>query len=270
MHRMIKSIDWDGIMSLKVSLVLTTYNRPDELKKTMLSIQAQDYNNIEVVIKDGGSEITTVEMIKKYANNFKYPVIYISEKDAGIYDALNKGIEMSTGDIVAICNDILTIPNAISLIVETMEKENTDGVHADLVYATNNKVVRYWHMGQGDIRRGWMPGHPTLYLKRSIYTRYGLYDTDYTISADFEFMIRILRDDNIRLSYIPHVLVRMFYGGTSTNSKKAYWISIKESYKALKQNNIHFAWILIFIRTIKVIQQFKMARKIKIEDISCI
>ncbi len=257
-------------MSIKVSLILTTYNRVDELKKTMQSIQMQDYSNIEVVIKDGGSDLDTLDTIKGYSADFKYPVIYKSEKDTGIYDALNKGIEMSTGDIIAICNDVLTVPNAISLIVETIEKENTDGAHSDLVYATDEEVVRYWHMGRGTIRKGWMPGHPTLYLKRSIYDKYGLYDTEYKVSADFEFMIRILKDDNVQLSYIPRILVRMFYGGTSTNSKEAYWLSIKESHRALKQNNINFAWFLIFKRTIKVIKQFKNAKNIKLEDISCL
>ena len=175
---------------------------------------------------------------------------------------------MSTGDIIAICNDVLTVPNAISMIVEAIERDGSDGVHSDLVYATDDKVVRYWHMGQGSIRQGWMPGHPTLYLKRKVYEEYGLYDTKYKVSADFEFMIRILKDNKVHLSYIPKILVRMFYGGTSTNSREAYYLSIMESYRALRQNNIPFAWLLIFKRTLKVVNQFKKAENIKLEDIS--
>ena len=255
-------------MSMKVSLILTTYNRPDELESTMSSIQIQDYSNIEVIIKDGANNKDILDRIKRYAACFKYPVIYKTEKDNGIYNALNKGIEMSTGDIIAICNDVLTVPNAISMIVEAIERDGSDGVHSDLVYATDDKVVRYWHMGQGSIRQGWMPGHPTLYLKRKVYEEYGLYDTKYKVSADFEFMIRILKDNKVHLSYIPKILVRMFYGGTSTNSREAYYLSIMESYRALRQNNIPFAWLLIFKRTLKVVNQFKKAENIKLEDIS--
>lgn len=93
-------------------------------------------------------------------------------------------------------------------------------------------------MGQGTIRHGWMPGHPTLYLKRDVYEKYGLYDTSYECSADFEFMVRILKDEKVKLAYIPQVLIRIDYGGTSTNSAGAYWVSVSESYRALKENNV--------------------------------
>ena len=116
-------------------------------------------------------------------------------------------------------------------------------------------------MGQGDINEGWMPGHPTLYLKRWVYETYGLYDTSYICSADYEFMVRILKDRKVKLAYVPQVLVRMFYGGTSTGSAGSYWISVKEGHRALRQNNIHFAWLLIFRRTLIVLKQFKDATR---------
>lgn len=249
-------------MSLKVSLILTTYNCKDHFRRTMESIESQDYPEIEVVIKDGFSTDGTVELIQFYAQEFKYPVIWKSQKDAGIYDAINQGYAMTTGDIVAVFNDLYTRTDAVTLLVGAIEREHTDGVHADLVYATDTEIKRYWHMGQGKISQGWMPGHPTLYLKREIYEKYGLYDTSYTCSADYEFMIRILGKGDVRLAYVPEILIRMFYGGTSNASKMAYWVSVREGHRALRQNGIPFAWLLILKRTILVLKQFKDAGKL--------
>ncbi len=241
---------------MKVSLVITTYNCLDNLKETIKAISSQTYENIELSIKDGGSTDGTLEYIKELANDYKYPIIWKSEKDGGIYDALNKGIEMATGDIIAICNDKLTKPTAVEQFVNAIIDNNADGVHSDLVYSEGNKVIRYWKMGEGKISQGWMPGHPTLYLKREVYDKYGLYDTSYRISADFEFMIRILKDNSIKLAYIPEVLVSMYYNGTSTNSLKAYWNSVQESHRALVQNRVKFAWLLIIKRAFRVLFQF--------------
>ena len=112
-------------------------------------------------------------------------------------------------------------------------------------------------MGQGRISQGWMPGHPTLYLKREVYEKYGLYNTEYKCSADYEFMIRVLKDDKVKLAYIPEILIKMFYGGTSTSSAGSYWVSIKEAHKALCNNGVRFAWWVIFLRILKTLKQFK-------------
>ena len=118
------------------------------------------------------------------------------------------------------------------------------------------RVVRRWHQGQGRIRFGWMPGHPTLYLRKSVYDRFGLYKTDYRISADYEFMIRILKDGGVRLSYLPEVLIYMSHGGTSTNSLGAYLAGMKEGHRALKENGVRFAWFTDLCRTLRVLAQF--------------
>lgn len=246
---------------MKVSLILTTYNCKGNLIKTLKSIENQDYADIEVVIKDGVSTDGTLDIIQDYANKHEN-VVWKSEPDKGIYDALNQGYIMSTGDIIGVCNDLFTTTDAVSKFVEAIESGGADckGAHADLVYVTEEKVIRYWKMGQGKIIQGWMPGHPALYLKREVYEKYGLYDTAYKCSADFEFMVRIFKNDDVKLIYIPEVLIRMFYGGTSTSSVGSYWLSIKESYEALKKNRVSFAMIIIIKRILRVIAQFVTAK----------
>lgn len=240
----------------KVSIITTTYNDKENLKKIIAQVKNQDYENIEYVIVDGGSKDGTLEVIAEAAEYFGSRLKWISEKDKGIYDAINKGIRLSTGDILGCCFDQYAGPDVISKMVAIMEKEGTDGVHGDLYYMEGDKVVRYWHQGQGNIRFGWMPGHPTLYLRKSVYDKYGLYKTDYRISADYEFMIRILKDDKVKLSYLPEVLIYMSHGGTSTNSLGAYLAGMKEGHRALRENGVRFAWFTDLCRTLRVLAQF--------------
>ena len=240
----------------KVSIITTTYNDKENLKKIIVQVKNQDYANIEYVIVDGGSTDGTLEVIAEAAEYFGSRLKWISEKDKGIYDAINKGIRLSTGDILGCCFDQYAGPAVISKMVAIMEKEGTDGVHGDLYYMEGDKVVRYWHQGQGNIRFGWMPGHPTLYLRKSVYDKYGLYKTDYRISADYEFMIRILKDDKVKLSYLPEVLIYMSHGGTSTNSLGAYLAGMKEGHRALRENGVRFAWFTDLCRTLRVLAQF--------------
>lgn len=240
----------------KVSIITTTYNDKENLKKIIAQVKNQDYANIEYVIVDGGSTDGTLEVIAEAAEYFGSRLKWISEKDKGIYDAINKGIRLSTGDILGCCFDQYAGSDVISKMVTIMEKEGTDGVHGDLYYMEGDKVVRYWHQGQGNIRFGWMPGHPTLYLRKSVYDKYGLYKTDYRISADYEFMIRILKDDKVKLSYLPEVLIYMSHGGTSTNSLGAYLAGMKEGHRALRENGVRFAWFTDLCRTLRVLAQF--------------
>lgn len=240
----------------KVSIITTTYNDKENLKKIIAQVKNQDYANMEYVIVDGGSTDGTLEVIAEAAEYFGSRLKWISEKDKGIYDAINKGIRLSTGDILGCCFDQYAGSDVISKMVAIMEKEGTDGVHGDLYYMEGDKVVRYWHQGQGNIRFGWMPGHPTLYLRKSVYDKYGLYKTDYRISADYEFMIRILKDDKVKLSYLPEVLIYMSHGGTSTNSLGAYLAGMKEGHRALRENGVRFAWFTDLCRTLRVLAQF--------------
>lgn len=247
----------------KVSLILTSYNCRENIKRTLKSIETQDYPDVEVVIVDGISTDGTVDVIRKFERVSRYECHWVSEKDRGLYDAMNKGLLLATGEIIAFFNDLFLRSDAISLMVKAITDGDSDGAHADLIYATDDKVKRYWKMGNGKMTQGWMPGHPTLYLKREVYDKYGNYNIDYKCSADYEFMIRMLKDGHIRLAYVPVTLIRMYYGGTSTGSAGSYFISLKEGHKALKSNGIKFAWWIDFRRTLKVCTQFLKAGKYK-------
>ena len=153
----------------KVSLLVTTYNVKDNLAVTLESIEAQDYTNMEVVIVDGQSRDGTLDVIREFSERHSVKqsisVRWVSEPDRGLYDAMNKAWSMCTGDIVAVCNDRLCKPDAVTSLVSAIEQggDNCIGAHADLVYVDGERIVRKWHMGEGRLSSGWMPGHPTLF-----------------------------------------------------------------------------------------------------------
>ena len=242
----------------KVSLLLTTYNSAENLPVTLQSIQEQTYSPIEVVIADGGSTDDTISLIQQFARNGGLEVKWVSERDKGLYDAMNKAFCLSTGDIIAVCNDRLSEKDAVASFVEAIEQAGEDciGAHSDLVYMEGDKIVRSWHRVQGNISQGWMPGHPTLYLKREIYEKYGQYDITYHCAADYEFMVRFLKDGSNRLAYVPRVLITMFYGGTSNAGLKNYLVSFKEGYMALRKNGVKHPLLITLRRTWKVLRQF--------------
>lgn len=240
----------------KVSVITTTYNDAANLKNIMEQVARQDYENLEYIIVDGGSTDETPALIRRMEERMPGQVRWISEPDSGIYDAINKGIRLASGDIIGCCFDRYADERVISRMVDIMETEGTDGVHADLCYMDGERIVRKWHQGQGSIRTGWMPGHPTLYLRREVYEWFGLYRTDYRIAADYEFMVRILYRKQVTLSYLPEILIYMSHGGTSTSSLGAYVESLKEGHRALKENGVPFAWATDLCRICRVLVQF--------------
>ena len=253
------SLFWNGNMTKmkKVSLILTTYNSKENFLKTYKSIRQQDYPDIEIVVVDGGSTDGTVSEIQKCAGQESGRMKWISEKDHGIYDAINKGIRLASGDLIAVFNDTFYTDSAVSKLVQAINSNGGyDGAHGDLVYCQNGKVKRYWKMGKGQIEDGWMPAHPTLLLKREVYERFGVYKTDYRCSSDYEFMVRILKDGGIHLAYVPEILVSMFYGGTSSNGLGAYMVSFQEACRALKENGVRHPYWISVKRTCRVLRQF--------------
>lgn len=247
---------------MKVSLLVTVFNVEETLPVTLASIEGQDYGEIETVIADGGSTDGTVELIRQFAARMAdrpgFSVRWVSEPDEGLYDAMNKAFRMSSGDIIAVCNDKLCKPYAVSRLVAALESGGPCciGVHSDLVYVEGERVIRQWHMGQGRISEGWMPGHPTLFLRRQVYEKYGFYDTSFRCAADYEFMVRFLKDEKNRLAYVPEVLVAMFYGGTSNAGLGNYLVSFKEGYQALKKNGVSRPLWITVRRTVRVLLQF--------------
>ncbi len=263
----------------KVSLLVTTYNVKEQAKITLDSIEQQDYPDIEVIIVDGKSQDGTLEVIRDFAEKYgqsgydsqtaqgggedmghgrQLRVKWISEPDNGLYDAMNKALRMCSGDVVAVCNDRFCTPDAVTKLVRAIEQGGRDciGSHADLVYVEGERIIRTWHMGDGRLADGWLPGHPTLFLKRSVYEKYGVYDTGYRCAADYEFMVRFLKDEKNRLAYVPERLVSMFYGGTSNAGLRNYWVSVRESYMALRRHGVRRPLLIIFRRTVRVLRQF--------------
>lgn len=251
---------------MKVSLLVTVYNVKKTLPITLRSIEEQDYPDLEVVIVDGGSTDGTVELIRDFADRTAdrqgFTVRWVSEPDDGLYDAMNKAFRMSAGDVVAVCNDRLCKTDAVSKMIAALKRGGADcvGVHADLVYVEGGRIVREWRMGQGRIEEGWMPGHPTLFLRRAVYEKYGVYDTSYRCAADYEFMVRFLKEAENKLAYVPEILVEMFYGGTSNAGLANYLVSFKEGYQAIRKNGVsHPLWITLR-RSLRVVLQFGRRR----------
>ncbi len=246
----------------KVSVITMTYNDRLHLEMCAGRVLEQDYENLEYIIVDGGSTDGTKEFLAGLKERYGDKVRYVSEPDGGLYDALNKGICMADGDIIGLMCDEFADEGVVSRMVATIEDEKTDGVHGNINYVSGDKVIRRWRMGQGSIRTGWMPGHPTLYLKKEVYETYGLYKTNYKIAADYEFMIRILKDKNVKLSYMDEVLVNMFHGeeSTSTGDFGSYIRSLKEGHRALKENRVAFAWTVDVCRILRVLIQFVKKR----------
>ena len=234
-------------MCLKISIITVIYNNKETIQDAMNSVLSQEYDDLEYIIVDGASIDGTVEVIKKTTK--KYPersIKFISEKDDGIYDAMNKGIQLATGDIIGILNsdDFYVNNNIISTVVNDFITKNVDAVFADLVYVRaddSNNIIRYYSSANFHPKKmayGWMPAHPTFFVKREIYERYGLYKRDYRIASDYELIARLLVKNKTSYSYISKVFVKMRTGGTSTRNLKSNWILNKEILRACAENGI--------------------------------
>ena len=243
----------------KISIITVAFNSAKTIKGTIESIISQDYNNIEYLIIDGGSKDGTMEIVKSYSEHVKY---YVSESDNGIYDAMNKGIRAATGDVIGILNSDDFYPNSfvLSNVAKLFQKYSCDAVYGDLVYVKANdinKIKRYWQAGEystSKIKNGWMLPHPTFFVKKKIYTRYGLYDTDLKSAADYEMILKLLYKHNISVHYLPMILVNMRMGG---ESNKSFWNRIKankEDSLAWTKNQLNKP---MFVRLKKPLQKLK-------------
>lgn len=228
---------------MKISIVTAVYNRVDTIAEAIESVQRQTYPHIEHVVQDGGSTDGTLDAIARFANN---ATKVVSEQDSGIYDAINRGIERATGDVIGLMHsdDAFAHDQVIRRVVACFNDPEVDGVYGDLQYVSANnptRVIRHWHSGLYNpswLKRGWMPPHPTLYLRREVFERYGPYDTSYTIAADYDAMLRYLAKGQITLAYIPEVLVKMRLGGESNRSLKRIWRKSREDLRAIRENSV--------------------------------
>lgn len=243
----------------KVSFISTSFNSKNLLEKTMLSVLEQDYPNIEHVIIDGGSTDGTVELIKQYEPIYNGKLIWISEPDKGIYDAVNKAHRLLTGDFVMGGADPFINKSVISKMINTIQSGNFDGCFGGIITLVDDKVVRKWSGKAGSIKLGWIPATPTLCISKKVFEDCGEYKTDYIAAADYEYSIRIFLKNKYRFIAIEEPLVLFEGGGTSNGSIKANWLGIREGHKALKENNVKFAIMTDILRIIRSFWQYRFS-----------
>ena len=245
---------------LKFSIITAAYNSADTIKDTLLSVQQQDHESIEHIIVDGLSSDDTLTIVKQFPHVAKL----ISEKDKGIYDAMNKGIQSATGDIVGILNsdDVYVGEEVISAVAKIFEDPAIQTCYADLQYVQPdnlNKVVRTWKSGNFSKRNfyyGWMPPHPTFFVRRSVYDQVGLFNIALRSAGDYEMMLRILVKYELRTHYLPKVIVKMRSGGVSNASFKNRISANREDRLAWKINGLEPHFFTLYAKPIRKISQF--------------
>ncbi len=245
---------------MKVSIITATFNSISSIQDTFNSIDSQDYSDIEWIVIDGASVDGTVGYLK----SIEYKISkWVSEKDNGIYDALNKGLSLATGDVIGFLHsdDVFANETVISSIVKLFQEQQIGGVYGDLEYISQNEnknVIRKWKSNKYDankIRKGWMPPHPTLFLKRNIYEKFGNFDEKMKISADYDFILRIMKSPEIYYHYFPTVITKMKMGGASSSLKNIKQ-KMKEDILALKKNNIRHPYQVIIKKNLAKLTQF--------------
>ena len=246
---------------MKVSIITITYNSENTLRTCIESVLNQTYKNIEHIIVDGKSTDGTLNIVNEYREGIAN---IISEPDDGIYDAMNKGIKLATGDIVGILNsdDFYIDSYVIEKIVNSFIKYKVDSLYGDLLYVDpvdTNKVIRYWKSSvfiPGSFKRGWHPPHPTFFVKKLVYDKYGGFDLNFEVSADFELMLRFLEKYKISTYYLNEPLVKMRMGGVSNNSVFNVIKGNINCYKAFKKNGLDVSILYLFYRLLPKVKQF--------------
>ncbi len=244
---------------MKISIITITYNSAKTLQRALKSVEGQTYADIEHVLVDGASTDGTRELIEAYAKKHKN-VRFVSESDEGIYNALNKGIRMATGDVIGFLHsdDVLFAPDSIEHIAAAFQSEDVDVVYGDLQYCRGNRVVRHWQSNSFNpcsLKYGWMPPHPTVYVRHKVYEEVGPYDEWFRISADYDMMLRIFCA-GYKSQYIPEVIVSMEIGGASNKNTKARLSKTQEDYIVLKKNHVGCGYLTVACKQLRKIRQF--------------
>jgi glycosyltransferase len=249
---------------MKVSIITATYNSASTLADTLASVQRQSYAQIEHVIVDGLSTDNTLEVVQKAA----HIGLVVSEKDRGIYDAMNKGITLTDGDIIGILNsdDFFAHEKVVEEVVHIFETTDCDAVYGDLIFVhpeNPTKILRKWIAGGYDVNlflKGWMPPHPTFFVRRSVYEKYGNFNITLKSSADYELLLRFMYMHRIKVEYLSDVLVHMRSGGQSTKSFSNRIKAHKEDYMAWRLNNLTPKWYTLILKPVRKIKQFLYPR----------
>ena len=251
---------------LKISIITVCYNAAHTLPDTIHSVASQDYPNIEHIVVDGGSTDGTLTIIA----NAPSVTRFVSEPDKGIYDAMNKGIAMATGDVIGTLNadDFYATPSAIDAVAKSFLDTQIDACFADLVYVdTNdtNQIIRYWKSSPfqpGAFKLGWMPAHPTFFVRSSIYKKYGVFDLRYQLAADMQLLFRLLEKHKINTVYLPKVLIKMRMGGATNKSIKNIFEQNREILSVLDDYYEHSSRLKFFFnKLVDRVKQFFLRPK---------
>jgi len=237
---------------VKISVITVCFNAVKTIEDTIVSVAEQKFHDIEHMVVDGASTDGTQEIVRKYSGTIAK---WVSEPDNGIYDAMNKGVAMVTGDVVGFLNadDVYVDSGVLSKIAAVFEADDVHACYGDVVFVRDDlkTVVRYYRSNRFAPERlayGWMPAHPTLFLKRDLLGLYGGFKTDYQIAADYELVARLFWKHGIKYKYIPEVLVKMRVGGVSTRGVKSNYILSKEIVRACRENSIRTNLLKVFLK----------------------
>ena len=246
---------------MKISVITITYNSAATIGDTVRSVVEQDYADVEYIIVDGLSKDNTLEIVNKYKAKIAK---VISEKDEGLYFAINKGIELATGDVIAILHsdDFFIDNKVLSRVAEKFRSTNADAVYGDLYYVNKdntNRIVRKWKSGnykQGMFLQGWMPPHPAFFAKRACYLKFGSFNTKLRSAADYEIMLRFIHKHKIKLAYLPEFLVKMRTGGQSNASVKNRVKANGEDRLAWKLNGLTPRFYTLTVKPLRKVFQY--------------
>ena len=249
---------------MKISIITATYNRASTIVRAISSVRSQTYDNVQLVIIDGGSTDKTIELVKPLMSTSD---IVCSEQDHGIYDALNKGINISNGEIIAFLHsdDFYIDDGVIHNVIKLFEDDEVDIVYGDVSFFKRDnpkKVTRIYHsdeLSQRNLAWGKMPAHPAMFVRRKVYTKVGNFKIDYQIAADYEFLCRLVKISEFKVKHLPRVLVHMQSGGASTQGIKSFFLLNREVYRALRENGIYTNYFMLFSKYFSKLRQFIMS-----------
>ena len=249
-----------------ISIITATFNSAKTLKDTIQSVLRQTNKDFEYLIIDGGSTDETIDIVKSYESEFSGRLKWVSEKDQGIYDAMNKGIKMASGDVVGVLNsdDYFTSDDILQTVADAFKCQEIDAIYGDIHFIRDGnpqKCIRYYSSRMFRpfwLRFGFMPAHPSFYCKREVFEKAGLYSLDYKIGADYEMMVRLFKKYRIKSLYINKDFVTMRTGGASNNNVRSRITLINEDVKACKENGVYTNSLFIMLKFMYKIFEFRL------------
>ncbi|MBS1531824.1 MAG: glycosyltransferase [Bacteroidetes bacterium] len=244
---------------MKISLITVAFNAQNTIERSIISVVGQKFNNVQYIVIDGGSTDDTINIINRYRDKIH---VLVSEPDNGVYDAMNKGIALATGDIIGTINadDFLADDRVLGEVAEAFAQQDTDILYGNLDFINpDERVVRKWRSGRyhkGMFNRGWMPPHPTFYCRKALFDTHGAYSLEYGSAADYELMLRFIHAHNANVFYLDKIMVKMYIGGISNKNVGNRVKALSFDLKAMRKNGILFPYITVIFKPLRKILQF--------------